>query len=74
MVIAGPMTTVFTLTIQETKEIKTHLVFGSSADGNWEHYDRFVSMTQGDVINYWVYVIKGGVGYQILDRSWTYGG
>nr|XP_054764484.1 beta-1,3-glucan-binding protein-like isoform X1 [Lytechinus pictus] len=37
----------------------------------WVHENTNVVVQSGDVVYYWVYVLKAGAGYTLTDQSWT---
>ncbi|XP_033115164.1 beta-1,3-glucan-binding protein-like isoform X2 [Anneissia japonica] len=43
----------------------------SPKNGYWVHENTLVTVNDGDVVNYWLYVLYNGLGYQELDLSWT---
>jgi hypothetical protein len=40
-------------------------------NGRWVLEDDRLRLKVGDVIYYWLYVQRDGLGYQKLDQSWT---
>ncbi|XP_064620833.1 beta-1,3-glucan-binding protein-like [Lineus longissimus] len=38
--------------------------------GAWVHQNRFASVSSKDIVYYWIYSIKDGAGYQVVDLKW----
>lgn len=43
-------------------------------NNRWTYENSDLKLKRGDVINYWLYVIKNGLGYQLLDKQYTVNG
>lgn len=46
----------------------------SKSGGQWVHENRHVTVNRGDVVNYWIYMLVNGRGWQVMDQRWTASG